>query len=289
MTGNQMDCERFETRASEYIDADLDAASREELDAHAERCESCASLLADLRRIAEGAGTLPVLVPSRDLWPGIRARIETPVVELGGESGSGRRGWFVSTRWVTAAAAALVVTTAGITYIVAAGAGSNSGTVASVDSADSPNAAAGTGTAAGAAATPLVASDDAPEAAARTNRPPENPQPLPATSARSEALVASIPRDPAMRGLAAPSRIEAAYAPEIDRLRTLLLERRDQLDSATVAVLERNLQVIDAAIADSRAALARDTASAFLMQQLNSTLDMKLDLLRIAALLPART
>lgn len=51
----------------------------------------------------------------------------------------------------------------------------------------------------------------------------------------------------------------------------------------------RNLAIIDAAIAEAEAALAKNPASGFLDRQLNSALERKRDLLRRAALLPART
>ena len=54
-------------------------------------------------------------------------------------------------------------------------------------------------------------------------------------------------------------------------------------------MLEHNIQIIDEAIAQSRAALARDPRSRFLGEQLDDALDKKLELLRTAALLPART
>ena len=69
-------------------------------------------------------------------------------------------------------------------------------------------------------------------------------------------------------------------------MRRIVQQRRGELDPATVAVLERNMRLIDDAIAQSRAALARDPRSRFLGEQLERTLDQKLDLLRTAALLP---
>lgn len=74
---------------------------------------------------------------------------------------------------------------------------------------------------------------------------------------------------------------------EIAALQTILSERRDDLDPATVAVLERNLSVIDAAIAEARDALAADPASRFLAQQFTRAYTSKLTLLRGAAQLPA--
>lgn len=73
---------------------------------------------------------------------------------------------------------------------------------------------------------------------------------------------------------------------EIAALQVIVAERRDALDPQTVAVLETNLQIIDAAIAESRAALAADPASQFLATQVTRAYDSKLTLLRDAATLP---
>jgi hypothetical protein len=82
---------------------------------------------------------------------------------------------------------------------------------------------------------------------------------------------------------------EPVYDREILKLRTIMKTRRSQLDPKTVAVLEQSISVIDSAIAQSRAALAMDPASGFLANQLNHSLEKKVELLRTAALLPART
>jgi hypothetical protein len=79
------------------------------------------------------------------------------------------------------------------------------------------------------------------------------------------------------------------YDREIVKLRAIMRDRRAQLDPQTVAVLEQSIAVIDSAIAQSRAALAKDPASGFLATQLNHSLEKKVELLRTAALLPART
>jgi hypothetical protein len=81
--------------------------------------------------------------------------------------------------------------------------------------------------------------------------------------------------------------VEAPYRDQITMLREMLDERQSELDSSTVAVIERNLTIIEAAVAESRAALARDTTSRFLREQLDGALERKVDLLRTAALLPA--
>jgi hypothetical protein len=83
--------------------------------------------------------------------------------------------------------------------------------------------------------------------------------------------------------------LTADYDREVARLAALLDSRRNQLDPVTVAIIERNLQVIDAAITESKQAIARDPASRFLIESLNQSLRTKVELMRTAAMLPSRT
>jgi anti-sigma factor RsiW len=79
----------------------------------------------------------------------------------------------------------------------------------------------------------------------------------------------------------------AAVQADFDRAsgelgRALALERH-RLRPETVALLERNLEIIDAAIAESRAALARDPANAELRGLFAAAYRHKVELLRWAA------
>jgi len=89
--------------------------------------------------------------------------------------------------------------------------------------------------------------------------------------------------------LASKRSAEQVYSSEIARLRTIVDRRRAQLDPVTISVIERNLRVIDDAIAQCRLALAKDPASRFLMESLNNALETKVELLRTATMLPARS
>ena len=82
---------------------------------------------------------------------------------------------------------------------------------------------------------------------------------------------------------------EAVYSKEIDMLQRIVTDRKTQLDSTTVAIIEKNLQIIDRAINQSKAALAHDPASRLLSDQLTHALDKKVELLRRAAMLPVNT
>jgi hypothetical protein len=87
----------------------------------------------------------------------------------------------------------------------------------------------------------------------------------------------------------ASQRLIDTYDTEIAQLDSAVRVRRGELDTTTVKIIEKNLLVIDKAIAESRAALAKDPHSRFLNEQLTRVLDQKVGLLRTAALLPART
>lgn len=66
---------------------------------------------------------------------------------------------------------------------------------------------------------------------------------------------------PVVTGQTVAQIIEAQYAPRVEALSTVLDQERASLDPATVATIERNLAVIDRAIAESREALARDPSN----------------------------
>lgn len=83
--------------------------------------------------------------------------------------------------------------------------------------------------------------------------------------------------------------VEARYVLAVSALHETLDERRDQLDSATIATVERSLATIDAAITEARDALASDPANATLTRLLASSYEQKVTLLRRASELPPRS
>lgn len=86
-----------------------------------------------------------------------------------------------------------------------------------------------------------------------------------------------------------PAVFAAAYddaaEPSVDDLRRLYEQRRGELAPETVAVLERNLALIDEAVAASRAALARDPGSRSAGETLRRVRQQQIDFLRAAVLL----
>lgn len=288
MNTRTLTCEEFSDGLGDHIDETSGAAARAAMDAHAATCAACAALLNDVRSLVTAARSLPDLAPSRDLWEGIEGRIAAPMLALdaaGTRGGSAARrpsGW----RWMGAAAAALVVATAGITYTATKRMYDAPATPSAVVSTPALAPSAGTASPGGGTATVTGGADAvAPAPSIRLAETPSTPlrgaapaQPDGAPGAASTPAVVPV----------AMSAAEATYDAEIAQLRAVLERRRTELDPATVAILEHNLDVIDQAIQQSRAALARDPADRFLTEQLNSTLGKKVELLRTAAMLPAR-
>lgn len=265
-----MRCARVDSILLDYLEETLDDATRAAVDEHVASCVRCTSLLRDLDSIRSEAERLPELAPSRDLWEGIAARIEPTVVPLGRSQQERPRHWIPA---YAVAAAGLVIATAGITYYATSR--SLQPAVQRVAVAPAPVA----GPAQGAPeSTAVEAVSSVPQSAVVVN-PVSAPKSAPS---RSGTLASRSTR-------AALSPSELAYGDEITRLQTIIAERRNDLDVSTITVLEQSLKIVDAAVRQSRAALARDPRSGFLTDQLNHVLDKKIELLRTVALLPSRT
>lgn len=245
-------CARFDERLMAYLEHELDASDREWMDQHQSACARCQAIVADVETLSRSAATLPNLSPSRDLWDGIAAHLEAPVVPLHGrnafashdvslsssqssaaQSGAVRKERSVSVRLFAIAATLLITVSSAVTWQLAR----------------SRNAA--------------------PTVATNTNT---NSDTLSDTSANS-ALIVPV------------ANADVVYQQQIDALRTIVNARFDELDSTTVSVLRRNLDIIDKAIDDSRKALEKDPNSRILSTKLDRALETKLSLMRRVALL----
>jgi hypothetical protein len=250
-----MTCDEFRDLASDYIEGSLERDVRARAESHSFDCAACSALVADLRRLAAHARALPALSPSRDLWEGIESRIQAEVVELQAEAGSRAPGAGSPKPDVGAGFEVRTWLRGAARWRAAAAAtllvGVTSGITwfATVRATSSSIA--------------LV-----PDSSASGFRPP--------TSGGASATF-----------IARPGLVET-YDAEIAALRRLVDQRRAELDPVTLGVLERNLKVIDQAIAESRAALAESPSSALLMQQLTDAYDTKLRVLRAVATMPLR-
>lgn len=93
-------------------------------------------------------------------------------------------------------------------------------------------------------------------------------------------------------GTATPAAVRAvddSYAGVVEELTTTLRAQRGSLAPTTIATLERTLRIIDEAIAEARTALAADPGNAALLDVLSANYEQKIQLLRRASELPART
>jgi hypothetical protein len=82
---------------------------------------------------------------------------------------------------------------------------------------------------------------------------------------------------------------EVVYDKEIDMLQRVVRRQQAELDASTVAVIEKNLRTLDSTIAQIRAALRKDPGSSLLGGQVSRALEMKVELLRRAAMLRSNT
>lgn len=272
-------CAAFDESLADYLEGTLDPAARSAAEAHRAGCARCAALVADLQNISTAAHALGPILPSAQtteaMWRGVSERIAAPAVAIG-TARSARRVHFDGWRRQLTAAAALVLLTAGVTYSV----------THVLDRTEvASSAEPGTGGSILVPTPPVVA----PIGSQTVVMGNDSTQDSARGGASQPGNGAAIPVRNPSKGGAVRRSVTATYEHEIRDLGRILEERRGDLDSSTVAVLEKNLAVIDQAIRQSREALARDPRSRFLDQQLNSALDKKVELLRMAALLPSRT
>lgn len=241
-------CVEFDTRLSDYLEHALDASTRETLDRHRASCARCDATVHALESIVRDAHTLPRVSPSRDLWAGIHAQLDAPVIPIGVTEPLPR---FIDDAHLTTSPSSLAP-------VVAPRARVRRLAIA---------------------ATMLVAVSSAItwQIAQRVVET--------APSLASGADGSVTPRaDSSLVRLAVASP-DVVYEEEIAALRDVVSERLSELDPETVAVLEKNLAIIDQAIAESRAALARDPNSRVVPGTLTRALESKVALLRRVALL----
>ena len=73
-----MTCHEFRQSFDDYLDNELAAGTRDRIDRHLSVCADCREEMMELRSVLEATGKLErEIAPSRDLWPGIEARLGT--------------------------------------------------------------------------------------------------------------------------------------------------------------------------------------------------------------------
>jgi hypothetical protein len=269
-------CDAFAERLVDLLERDVDESTRAALEAHALACGDCGALLSDLRKLRIDASNLPTLAPSRDLWEGISQRIDAPVIPL--HAGVTERGAAPIAPWrrwasMSAAAALLMAATAASTYYLTI-------------------RLRGVASASAVATRSPVVSDTGRAVPERTTVSTvavvDSAKPS-APASKQTGRAASAPAAASVRLVSTKPSAEQVYTTEITRLHGIVERRRGQLDPVTIGVIERNLKVIDDAIAQCKLALTKDPASRYLMESLNNALENKVQLLRTATMLPARS
>jgi anti-sigma factor RsiW len=236
----------FTDRLSDYLDDELSAGERAEIEAHLAGCAQCAAVLADLKRVVARARALEPRPPQTDLWIGIAARIES---EAAGTIVPRRRVSFTLPQ-LAAAAVILIAVSAGLAWQTSERLAGRS--------AESSRAGVSSSTpASGAAPAPSVERD----ASAERQAPADDVQ------------------------MATVSVVDPQYDAAVADLENALKHGRGRLDENTIAIVEHNLQIIDQAIEQARQALAADPANSYLSSHLFEARRRKLDLLRRAAAL----
>ncbi len=243
-------------RLSDFLDGGLEPAEHSRVEAHLEGCGDCRRVLEDLREVKSRAAALGPVEPSRDLWAGIAATIQA---NPGPAADEGAR-------------------------------------VIALPTAEAPGREA---------SSPRRVADALPRDGARRSGPRRVSLSAGQLAAASVALVAAsalvtwtarpVP-DAASRDAAAADVQESVIAPvarvaspppalaaELAALERAVAEARGSIDPNTARVLERNLGIIEQAIADSRRALAQDPDNDFLAEHLQRVYERKLEFLRDAA------
>jgi hypothetical protein len=276
MIDKNLNCTECDDLFPDYFEGELDDARRRMIETHASTCARCQGLIRDIASIQQTAANLPELAPSRDLWQGIEARIQPTVVAIGER----RDGHGLSRRMLGLAAAALVVISSSLTYVVARPPASDKKPARKVEAPRSVPTAVATN-ATEPAPTPTIEQADPATARVSTAEPSAG---LPSVRSATRS-----PRTSLASATSQLSRAEQALAPEIAQLQRTLNQKRVELDPSTVKIVEDNLALIDAAVKQARAALIRDPASGFLTEQLDNALQKKVELLRTVAMLPSRS
>ena len=245
------------------------------------------------RYFEENPELLDEIAPSHDLWPAIGDRISARILPIETAPVStrdtrGARGTRRGYGWapMLIAASALVATSAGITYELTTRRSAPAAQNIATENVVAAHAPVGTttnkvGSSVPADVAPHGAAGIAVTGATNAGDSHSSAGAAPQGTTRPASRLASTA--PASGG----DQMRSTYDAEIATLHDALAARRSQLNPATVAIIEQNLRVINEAIRQSRAALAKDPNSRLLNDQLDRTLAKKTGLLRVAALLPA--
>lgn len=247
---------------NDHVDGVHSPADESRCQGHLERCSDCRARLDELQAtLREVANVAREIDPPQESWPALRAELERrKLVTLSGE--------------------------VGISHVPPGAESSPSGGLPGAPARALPGVGPGTLSGApspaparpamwsrwrvAAAAVLLVAASSA--ITTLVLRSGEGTGP---TVVAGTASAAILP--------AAVAEAEEGYLASVRELSVALDVARQELSPRTIAIVERNLALIDAAIAESREALVRDPGNRVLLDVLAGTYRQKLELLRRAA------
>jgi anti-sigma factor RsiW len=110
-------CEEIRARLDDWAEGTLPPQERRDVAAHLATCAACAAEARELKALLAAAAELPLeILPPRDLWAGIDARLDAPGAEVAASPrrpSAGLPGWAL-----VAAALALVVVTAAVSSLL---------------------------------------------------------------------------------------------------------------------------------------------------------------------------
>ena len=223
-----MTCQDYSEAIAEFVDGALDPARQRELERHVEGCAACRALVADLKSIQAAAFTLDRVELPPHILPSLKLRLaEQPLPSTGGRLLAFPASGTARLAWLSAAAALVAITTAGILSI------------------------------------------------ARPDSVHQNDQ--------ATAVTSPTPADPADAVASVQAELQLAtehYEKAIHQLEQIAKTENGALDPQVAAVFQRNLQVIDQAIGESRAALQTQPASADVQESLFDAMRSKVALLQ---------
>lgn len=236
-----MTCSEFKPLLDDLVDGALSVSARTRADEHLLGCPSCRLLVADLRRIRETARKLPPMTPPAHLWASVQQRLDEE--DRRAARASEPEPVRDKAAWWRAWLVPSLATAA--LLVMAVSTALYLRPASPVPTATTASAPAATGTVT-AASQPAHASD--------------------------EKLVQSI-----------ESELQLAaghYEKAITGLEQAAREGQGALDPTVAAVLQKNLEVTDRAIAESRAALTAQPTSVMAATSLFGALRSKVDLLQ---------
>ncbi|HET7461839.1 MAG TPA: zf-HC2 domain-containing protein, partial [Longimicrobium sp.] len=240
-------------RLDDFASGELPDIERVLVQRHVDACDDCRAEVEAIHALLAEAATLPrAIAPPRDLWAGIAPRLEaraTPLAVVEDDPKviplAPRRRHWQPPRWAMQIAAALVLV---------AGSSAITARIVRENPPRQPGGAV--------ALNPITAT------------PPRQGAPGTAADPAAPAPTAPVQAPAAGGGQAAPTAFaafrpaERDYQSAIADLQRVLDGKRGQMAPETAETLERNLRIIDAAIAESRAALEKDPNSRELLDML---------------------